>query len=86
MNVPTGVWPSISPAIHPSRRLKAPVYTYSAVNLNRGRLEVDKGVYGGLGLGALPIPIFSQKLLHIQNLNDATLQWAYKVACSFPGL
>lgn len=34
---------------------------YTTVNLNRGRLEVDKGVYGGTRLGALPLQIFSQK-------------------------
>lgn len=63
-----------------------PGYPYTTVNLNRGRLEVDKGVYGGTRLGALPLQIFSQKFSTIQNFNDAPFQWAYNVACSFPGL
>lgn len=44
-----------------------PGYPYTTVNLNRCPQEVDKGVYGGMGLGALHLQIFSQKLLHIQN-------------------
>lgn len=36
-------------------------YPYTTVNLNSVMQEVDVGVYGGLGLGALPLQIFSQK-------------------------
>lgn len=60
--------------------------THTTVNLNRCPQEVDVGVYGGLGLGALTIPVFSQKLPPSKNFNDAPFQWAYNVACSFPGL
>ena len=60
--------------------------TYTTVNLTSVMQEVDVGVYGGLGLGALPLQIFSQKLLCNQNIAKAPFQWAYNVACSFPGL
>lgn len=32
--------------------------TYTTVNLTSVMQEVDKGVYGGLGLGALPLNNF----------------------------
>lgn len=48
--------------------------THTTVNLNRCPQEVDVGVYGGLGLGALTIPIFSQKLPPSKNFNDAPFQ------------
>lgn len=62
------------------------VCIYTTVNLNRCPQEVDVGVYGGMGLGALPILVFSEKLPCQEILNKAPFQWAYNVACSFPGL
>lgn len=38
-----------------------PGYPYTTVNLTSVMQEVDVGVYGGTRLGALPIPVFSQK-------------------------
>ena len=49
-------------AIHTPLYVYTPVWTYTTVNLNRCPQGVDKGVYGGMRLGALPLQIFSQKL------------------------
>lgn len=73
-------------AIHTPLYVYTPVWTYTPVNLTSVMQEVDVGVYWGLGLGALPLQNFSQKLLPIQNYYQAPFQWAYNVACSFPGL
>lgn len=48
-------------AIHTPLYIYTPVYTYTTVNLTSVMQEVDVGVYGGLVLGALPIPVFSEK-------------------------
>lgn len=73
-------------AIHTPLYVYTPVWTHTTVNLTSVMQEVDKGVYGGMRLGALPIPVFSEKFSYREIYYQAQFQGAYNVACSFPGL